>query len=198
MTAQGYVVGGMVPRLVQIGAALGMVSQGSRKVVGDSAQTLDAAPLASSSMSISGFISLSSSPLMDSPFQLMLGLGTSCSSPGAINVNTPRNEICSIPIIQSVVPDPLVTQCSMEDHSSEDGRVLYDLWIRTVLTDTPLGLSVSYGNGRGRGGGHAGRGRGRRSQMDMAKERALLDCAAGTQLTIHRVLRATDPQSEVS
>lgn len=34
--------------------------------------------------------------------------------------------------------------------------------------------------------------------MDIAKEKALFDCATGTQLTIHRVLRASDPQSEGS
>ena len=32
--------------------------------------------------------------------------------------------------------------------------------------------------------------------MDIAKEKDLFDCAAGTQLTIQRVLRASDPQSE--
>ena len=32
--------------------------------------------------------------------------------------------------------------------------------------------------------------------MDLAKEKAMFDHATGTQLTIHRVLRAYDPRSE--
>lgn len=67
-----------------------------------------------------------------------------------------------------------------------------------VLQDSPVGLGILSRKERGRGGGHAGRGRGRRSHLDMAKENALFDCVVGTQLTIHRVLRASDPQREVS
>ena len=59
-----------------------------------------------------------------------------------------------------------------------------------------MGLGACIGKDRSMGGSVAGRNRGRRSNLDHAKEKALFDCAAGTQLTIQRVLRAVDLRSE--
>lgn len=145
MTSGGHAVGGMVPRSVQISVALGMVSQGAEKGAKEQARTPVAAPLASSGMHTYGLSWLSSSPLMDSPLHLVSGLGTSYFSSRSFIVNIPCNETYLIPVIQFVFPDPLVTLSSSEDHSSENNRVIYDLWNRTVLTDTPSGLMYPQG-----------------------------------------------------
>lgn len=108
----------------------------------------------------------------------------------------PQNVSCYMPMINNVVPDPLVASFSSVSLSSEDGRIHYALRNRLVLLDSPLGVGKILAKGRGRGGGLASSSRGRRSHMDLGKEKAFFDCAAGTQLTIQRVLRASYPRSE--
>lgn len=134
-------------------------------------------------MLTSGFFSHSSSSLKDISQHMMTGKDKKFF----------RNESCSIPTNPIGFSDPLVTHHSSEEHSSCSSRVLYDLRNMMVLSDTPSGFCASPSLGRGRGGSMSGRDRGRRSNMDKAKNKALLDCAAVTQLMIHKVLRENDP-----
>ena len=59
-----------------------------------------------------------------------------------------------------------------------------------------MGKGIGAKKDKGWGGSVVGRIRGRRSLMDHARERALFDCAAGTQLTIQKVLREANLRSE--
>lgn len=113
----------------------------------------------------------------------------------SIRSTTSQNLGCSLPMNVETIPEPLVAFCTSDSNSSEENNVIYGLRSRVVLTDSPLGLSKFTGNNRGRGGGPLSRGRGRKSNLTHAKEKSLFDQAVGTQLTLHGVLRATNPLS---
>lgn len=120
-------------------------------------------------------------------------------SPSPLTRSSPSQNVgFSMPMINNAVPNTLVASCSSKSLSLEDSRIHYSLRNILVLLDSPLGLGKILANGRGRGGGLVSRGHGRRSQMDLAKEKALFNHVARTQLTIQRVLRALDPRSEGS
>ena len=108
----------------------------------------------------------------------------------------PKAINCSIPSPNIGIPDPLVALSEDDSHSSEDSKVLYALRNRVILVESPMGLGIGIEKDKGHRGCVGGRSQGRRSIMDHARERALYDCAVGTQLTIQKVLRVADLRSE--
>lgn len=108
----------------------------------------------------------------------------------------PKAVNCSIPFPMVGIPDPLVALLEADSQSFEDSKVLYALRNKVILAESPMGLGIGTEKDKGRGGYVGGRSRGRQSIVDHARERALYDCAAGTQLTIQKVLRAVDLRSE--
>lgn len=119
-----------------------------------------------------------------------------CQSSSPFRTSRTKVVICFIPPPMNVIPDLLMASKEADSLSSEDSKVLYALKNRDILVETPMGLGAGDGKEKGRGGSVARRNHGRRSHMDHAKERALFDCATGTQLTIQKVLRVVDLRSE--
>lgn len=103
------------------------------------------------------------------------------------------NADCSIPQFIGSTPNPLVAFCSMEESSSWNHSIAYDLKSQIVLTDPSPRLGKLSEGCRGRRGGITSRGRGRKSKLDHAKVKALFDQVVGTQLSITRALRESGP-----
>lgn len=109
-----------------------------------------------------------------------------------------RNVDCYIPKIIGLTLDPLVAFCFSDGSSSGNNSIAYDLRSQIVLAEPSTDLGKMSKGSRGRGGGTSSRGRGRKSKLDHAKEKALFDQAEGTQLSITRVLRESNPLSVCS
>lgn len=158
VTIAGHAGSGMIPRVVMINATLEPCSQDigiGTNVQAPTSVGTNQSPLG---MLTFGLFSHSSSSLKDISQHLMTRKDQNLFVEGSVNGIIIRNESCSIRNNPIGFLDPLVTHLSSEDHSSGSSRVLYDLWNRMVLSDTPLSFCASSGLGRGRGDSMSGMG----------------------------------------
>lgn len=101
----------------------------------------------------------------------------------------------SLPQIIESTPDPLVSFYSLEGSSLGKNCIAYDPRSQVVLADPSTGFGKTSKGYRGRVGGTLSRDQGRKSNLTHAKEKSLFEQVTSKQLSLHGVLRASNPLS---